>query len=92
MASAQKRCYYDIIGVERNATDEEIRKSYKKLSLKLHPDKNQNSQESTKSFSELQAAFEVLIDKQERAWYDKHPRLYNYPGARKPRMLEKLCM
>ena len=72
MATAQKRCYYDIIGVERNATDEDIRKSYKKLALRLHPDKNQNSQESTKSFSELQAAFEVLIDKQERAWYDKH--------------------
>ena len=72
MATAQKPCYYDILSVDRNATEDDIRKSYKKLALKLHPDKNQNSQDSTKSFAELQAAFEVLIDKQERAWYDKH--------------------
>ena len=68
----RKRCYYEILNVERNAGEEEIRKSYRKLALKLHPDKNQNSLESKEQFSELQAAFEVLMDKQERAWYDRH--------------------
>ena len=67
------RCCYEILGVERDASDAEIKKSYRRLALKWHPDKNtDNSKESTRVFTEIQQAYEVLIDPQERAWYDKH--------------------
>lgn len=67
------RCCYEILGVERDASDAEIKKSYRRLALKWHPDKNTyNSEESTRVFTEIQQAYEVLIDPQERAWYDKH--------------------
>ena len=67
------RCCYEVLEVERDAGDEEIKKSYRKLALKWHPDKNQdNNEESTRIFTEIQQAYEVLSDPQERAWYDKH--------------------
>lgn len=67
------RCCYEVLGVERDAGDEEIKKSYRKLALKWHPDKNKdNNDESTRIFTEIQQAYEVLSDPQERAWYDKH--------------------
>lgn len=67
------RCCYEILGVERDASDAEIKKSYRRLALKWHPDKNtDNSEESSRVFTEIQQAYEVLIDPQERAWYDKH--------------------
>ena len=67
------RCCYEVLGVERDAGDEDIKKSYRKLALKWHPDKNQdNDKESTRIFTEIQQAYEVLSDPQERAWYDKH--------------------
>ena len=67
------RCCYEILGVERDASDAEIKKSYRRLALIWHPDKNtDNSEESTRVFTEIQQAYEVLIDPQERAWYDKH--------------------
>lgn len=67
------RCCYEILGVERDTSDAEIKKSYRRLALKWHPDKNtDNSEESTRVFTEIQQAYEVLIDPQERAWYDKH--------------------
>ena len=67
------RCYYEVLAVERNASDDEIKKSYRKLALKWHPDKNpETTAECTRVFTEIQQAYEVLIDPQERAWYDKH--------------------
>ncbi|XP_031556654.1 LOW QUALITY PROTEIN: dnaJ homolog subfamily C member 21-like [Actinia tenebrosa] len=68
-----RRCNYEILGVERDATDDEIKKAYRKIALKWHPDKNpENVEECTKIFAEIQQAYEVLSDPQERAWYDKH--------------------
>ncbi|KAF4649424.1 DnaJ sub C member 21, partial [Perkinsus chesapeaki] len=67
-----KTCYYDILGVERNCTADDIKKAYRKLALKWHPDKNQNSDEATQMFQLITEANEVLSDPQERAWYDDH--------------------
>ncbi|KAG6001366.1 hypothetical protein E4U21_004416 [Claviceps maximensis] len=69
----KKICYYELIGIEWNATDLEIKKAYHRKALELHPDRNLNDiQEATRKFAEIQAAYEILSDPQERAWYDSH--------------------
>ncbi|KAK6501001.1 hypothetical protein TWF506_003757 [Arthrobotrys conoides] len=68
-----KEDFYILLGVDRNADQDEIKKAYRKKALELHPDKNVNNVEAaTQLFSEVQAAYEVLSDPQERAWYDSH--------------------
>ena len=68
-----KTSYYALLGIPRNATDEEIKKAYRRKALELHPDRNYGKEElATKTFAEVQAAHEVLSDPQERAWYDSH--------------------
>ncbi|KAH7325139.1 DnaJ domain-containing protein, partial [Stachybotrys elegans] len=68
-----KTCYYDLLGVDRQATDDEIKKAYRRKALELHPDRNLNDVETaTRKFAEVQSAYEVLSDPQERAWYDSH--------------------
>ncbi|PYH41159.1 putative C2H2 finger domain protein [Aspergillus saccharolyticus JOP 1030-1] len=65
--------YYELLQVARDASGEEIKKAYRKKALELHPDKNfGNIENATKLFAEVQAAYEVLSDPQERAWYDSH--------------------
>ena len=67
------RCYYDVLGVSKDATDAELKKAYRLLALKWHPDKNADRSEEAKDmFQEIQQAYDVLSDRQERAWYDKH--------------------
>ncbi|KAK1638135.1 DnaJ domain-containing protein [Colletotrichum phormii] len=68
-----KTCYYELLGVERDASDDEIKKAYRKRALELHPDRNfHDVQNATRRFAEIQAAYEVLADPQEKAWYDSH--------------------
>ena len=67
------RCHYEVLGVERNADADELKKAHRRLALRYHPDKNpDNVEESTRLFREVQQAYEVLSDPQERAWYDRH--------------------
>jgi DnaJ family protein A protein 5 len=67
------RCHYDVLGVERNADDETLKKAYRRACLREHPDKNPTRQEeAAEAFKEVQQAYEVLSDKHERAWYDAH--------------------
>lgn len=66
-----KRDYYEILGVSRNANDEEIKKVYRKLAVKYHPDKNPGNKEAEEKFKEINEAYEVLSDKEKRARYDQ---------------------
>jgi molecular chaperone DnaJ len=67
-----KRDYYEVLGVERGATDEEIKKAYRKLAVKYHPDKNPGDKAAEEKFKELGEAYEVLNDSQKRAVYDQY--------------------
>ena len=68
---AEKRDYYDILGVSKNASDDEIKKAYRKLAVKYHPDKNPGDKEAEAKFKEINEAHDVLSDKQKRARYDQ---------------------
>ncbi|KAL3824756.1 hypothetical protein ACJIZ3_020785 [Penstemon smallii] len=76
MASSEKRCLYEVLGLSRDCAPEEIRSAYRKLALQRHPDKLVKSgvpeSEATAAFQELVNAYEVLSDARERAWYDSH--------------------
>ena len=66
------RDFYDILGVQKNASDDEIKKSYRKLAMKYHPDRNKDDKEAEKKFKEATAAYEALKDPEKRAAYDQY--------------------
>ena len=84
-----KRDYYEVLGVPKNASEEEIKKSYRKLAMKHHPDRNQGDTAAAaeERFKEAKEAYEMLSDAQKRAAYDQHghagvdPNMRGGPGA-----------
>ena len=68
---ASKRDYYDILGIKKDSSPEEIKKSYRKLALKFHPDKNPGDKSAEEKFKEISEAYEVLSDQQNRKNYDQ---------------------
>jgi molecular chaperone DnaJ len=66
-----KRCYYEVLGVERGATDTDLKGAYRKLAMKLHPDKNPGDTDCEVRFKEVAEAYEVLKDGDKRAAYDR---------------------
>jgi molecular chaperone DnaJ len=75
---AAKRDYYEILGIQRNAGEDEIKSAYRKLALKYHPDKNRGNPESEEKFKEATEAYEILRDPKKRAQYDQ----YGHEGVR----------
>ena len=68
---AKKRDYYEVLGLERTASGQEIAAAYRKLAIKYHPDKNQGDEEAVRRFKEAAEAFEVLSDDGKRSRYDR---------------------
>ena len=68
---AEKRCYYDVLEVDRTATDSQISESYRKLAMKYHPDRNPGDEEAVSAFKEAAEAFEVLSHPEKRSRYDR---------------------
>ena len=69
--TTMKRDYYEVLSVEREATGDDIKKAYRKLALKYHPDRNQGDSEAEDKFKEASEAYEVLSDSQKRSRYDQ---------------------
>jgi len=67
----QKRDYYEVLGVSRDAGADEIKRVYRKLALKYHPDRNPGNKEAEENFKEAAEAYEVLRDREKRQIYDQ---------------------
>ncbi len=67
-----KRDYYEVLGVNRDAGDDEIKKAYRKLAMKYHPDRNPDNKEAEDKFKEAKEAYEILSDEQKKAAYDRY--------------------
>ena len=68
---ADKRDYYEVMGLQKGASDDEIKKAFRQLAKKYHPDLNPGDKEAEAKFKEVNEAYEVLSDKEKRARYDQ---------------------
>jgi molecular chaperone DnaJ len=71
MPAAQKRDYYDVLGVARGAGDEDLKKAYRRLAIQFHPDRNPGNKEAEERFKEINEAYQVLSDAERRTQYDR---------------------
>ena len=66
-----KKDYYEVLGVSRNATPDELKKAYRKVAMQFHPDRNPGDKESEEKFKEAAEAYDVLTDKEKKDRYDR---------------------
>src|SRR6201986_806042 len=76
-----KRDYYEILGVSRGASDDEIKKAYRKMAIKYHPDKNPGDKKAEENFKEAAEAYEVLSNTEKRQKYDRYGHAANASSA-----------
>ena len=80
-----KRDYYEVLGLQKGATKDEIKKAYRKLALKYHPDRNPGDKEAEEKFKEAAEAYDVLSDDKKRQQYDQFghagPQAQGFPGG-----------
>ena len=67
-----KKEFYDLLGINRDASDDDIKKAYRKMAMKYHPDRNPDSKDAEEKFKEIKEAYEALSDSQKRATYDQY--------------------
>jgi len=79
-----ERDYYEILGVKKNASEEELKKAYRTLAKKFHPDKNKGNKDAENKFKEISEAYAVLSDKEKREQYDRLGREAFGPGGANP--------
>ena len=78
---ANKRDYYEVLGVAKGASDSEIKSAFRKLAMKYHPDKNPNNKEAEEKFKEINEAYAVLSDSEKKSKYDKYGHAGVDPNA-----------
>ncbi|RZS17391.1 hypothetical protein BHM03_00049515, partial [Ensete ventricosum] len=90
-----RKSYYDVLQVPKGASEDQIKRAYRKLALKYHPDKNQGNEEANKRFAEINNAYEVLSDSEKRKIYDRYGeeglKQYAGGGGREHIFLFQVC-